>query len=157
LFSRLLAAWLLDGGQRRILAVAVLVLFVVGNGWHTARLIELGRGGYLDAVRFMAAGSKGDTFIVGSDQDLRVGMMITFYAKYLSEPKRLGYYPTNGWPPNGPDWLVLHRQDKEEPPPRIMADRFRNRYDFVREFRYAGLSGYRWFVYRNERDERPER
>jgi hypothetical protein len=152
LLARLLADWVQEGGGRRILAVAVLLLFMSANGWHVARLIELGRGGYLEAVRFMAVNRKGDTFTVGSDQDLRVGMMLTFYAKYLPEPMKLGYYPTNTWPPNGPEWLVLHRQDKEEAPPRIMADRFRNRYDFAREFRYAGLSGYRWFVYRNERD-----
>jgi hypothetical protein len=76
-------------------------------------------------------------------------MVVDFYAKHLPADKSILYYSVDSRPPEGPQWMILQRQDREpNRPPAFMDDRG-NRYVIVREFPYAGLSGYRWLLYRN--------
>jgi hypothetical protein len=151
LLSRLLANWWRGDLGEKVLAGMLTVAFLAGNGWHDARLLRWGRGDYWECVRFMADNTSGDTVTVGSDHDFRNRWVVDFYAKYLPADKSLFYYSVNSRPPEGTQWMILHRQDKEADPPRAFMDEHRNRYALVRDYPYAGLSGYRWLLYRNLR------
>jgi hypothetical protein len=145
LLSRLLAEFFRGPVGHKVLAGFLVMLFLAGNGWHTARLLRLGRGDYLAAVRYMAENTPGDTVDVSSDHDFRNGGMVSFYAKYVPG-KRIRY--SNGSEFGATPWKILHRQDKDDAPGEWIKDGMGNTYRLAREYSYAGLSGYRWFVYR---------
>jgi hypothetical protein len=149
LLSRLLATWLRRGTGRQFFALLLLALYLAANGWHTARLLQFGRGGYSEAVRFMAENTVGDTVVVSGDHDFRNAVVVEFYSKSLTPGKRVIYYPI-GWPlVNGAEWRILHRGEDEVAPQPVVMDKSGNRYKLVREYPYAGLSGFRWYLYHN--------
>ena len=136
-------------GAPRSVVVALIGLLILGNGFHTFRFFQDGRGGYSAALALMAERSPGGRIEVGSDHDFRNGSVLRFYARYLPPSKRLDYRPRNQWPPGGPDWLVIHRPER----PAHSRDRLElpggERYRLEAEFDHAALSGFYWAVYRN--------
>lgn len=152
-FSLLLAALLLAKAIRagrlgRALAVALLGVFAVGNGVHLARFAEHGRGGYRAALDTLASQSRGAVLEVGSDHDFRVGAVLGFHARTLPPDKRLLYRTRRQWPHYGPEWMILHRQERSKAPATFLVDESR-RYALVAEFDHAAISGYYWILYRN--------
>jgi hypothetical protein len=147
--SRVVVSWLRGSGAYRLFALLLLALYLAGNGWHTIRLIQFGRGGYSEAVRFMADNTTGDTLVVSGDHDFRNAAVVQFYSKFLPAGKRAIYTPTGWLPAGGTEWWILHRRDDEAAPPPVIMDRPGNRYKQIREYPYAGLSGFRWYLYRN--------
>jgi hypothetical protein len=148
-FALPLADALRAGGARRAAAAAALVAFAAGNAVHTARFLELGRGGYHAALRTMAEATPGPTIVVGSDHDFRTGSVLRFYARELPGDKRLDYRPRRHWPTGGPDWLVVHAPERRGPPqPRITLPSG-ERFELAGEFDHASLSGFHWVLYRN--------
>jgi hypothetical protein len=149
LLSRLAAALLRAGGVRRVACVAALALFFVGNAAHTLRFLRYGRGGYSQAVAFMAESSPGAAFSVGSDHDFRNGMVLRFYGRRLPAGRSLDYASVQSTPQGGPDWVIFHAAVKPENVPPSVTDRLGNPYRFAREFESGGISGFWWGVYRN--------
>ena len=152
-FSLLLAALLLadalrTGGARRVLAVGALAIFALGNGVHLARFGEHGRGGYRATLHTLAAETRGPILEVGSDHDFRVGSVLGFHSRELPADKRLVYLPQRVWPPEGPEWMILHRQERPGPPEPFLVSQSA-RYALVAEFDHAAISGYYWMLYRN--------
>jgi hypothetical protein len=144
-----LAALIRAGGARRAAGLALLALFLAGNAAHTAAFLTLGRGGFRAALRLMAERSEGAAISVSSDHDFRNGMVLRFYARELPAGRRLAYAPRDAIPPGGTEWRVLHRAQRPEHPPRVVADGAGNRYGLVAEFDHAAISGFWWAVYRN--------
>ena len=145
----ILLGWLRSGSGLRILALLLLTLYLAGNGWHTTRLIQFGRGGYSEALRFMADNTAGDTVVVSGDHDFRNAAVVQFYPKFLPPGKRAIYTPSGWLPVDGTEWWILHRRDNEAAPSPVIMDRPGNRYKQVREYPYAGLSGFQWYLFRN--------
>jgi hypothetical protein len=130
-------------------ALAALAVFLAGNGLHTLRFLEHGRGGFLAALLTMAEQTQGERIVVGSNRDFRTGTVLRFYASHLPAGQTLDYRPRDSWPRGGPEWLILEHAER---PPRIRdrvlldsGERFR----LVAEFDHAAISGFYWALYRN--------
>ncbi len=146
-----LAALYERGGWRRGLCVAFLGLYFVVNGWHIGELFSLGRGQYGQAVSFLIAYSRSKPVTVGGDHDFRIPAVLFFHAQEMHVGKEIRYYQRDSWPPQGPEWVIMHRESfAEASPPRTeFVDGSGNHYDFVKAFPSAPLSGLHWFLYHN--------
>lgn len=129
---------------------AALLLYCSGNIYRDVTLLDKGRGQYYDAMQFMAANSSGTDIIVGSDHDFRNKTVMSFYSRYLPPGKKLRYVDQNQWPAEGLEWLVTHNQEVDyQPLPHLtMANGIT--YSLANSFRYSGVSGWHWFVYRKD-------
>jgi hypothetical protein len=154
LASRLAAALFRAGGWRRAVCAAGLGLFALGNTAHLLPFLRYGRGGYAEAVRFMAESSPNPTFSVGSNHDFRNEMILRFYARELPAGRSLVYTGLKAKPRTAPDWVILlaaRRPDAVQP---SLTDIRGHRYRFAREFPNGGISGFWWGVYRSAAPER---
>ena len=150
LTSRVLAAGIRAGGWRRAIALGCMGVFLVGNAIHIAPFLRLGRGGYAEALHFIADASEAPTFTVTSDHDFRTGMVLRFYARNLPESKRMIYQERANRPRAGSEWLIVHAGERPDPPRAFLRDGNGNRYRFARGFDHAAISGFWWGVYRLE-------
>src|SRR5262245_23800260 len=152
LLARLAAGALRAGGWRRAAAAAGLAVFFLGNGVHAARFLELGRGGFQAALRYMAEHSAGPAIVVGSDQDFRNAIVLRFYARLLPSGRSLDYRKRSEWPPGGPEWIVVHRRERPRRPLPELSFDDAGRYRLAAEFDYGGISGFYWGIYRRSSD-----
>lgn len=146
--SRLLASLWRAGGWRRSTAIAATSLFLVGNAAHLVPFLQHGRGGYRDALLFMAEHSPEGRIRVGSDHDFRIGQVLRFYEASLPETVTLIYQTRENRPRSGPDWLIRHAGRRPELPLEEIRDEHGNRYRLAREFDHGAISGFYWAVYR---------
>jgi hypothetical protein len=138
-----------DGGRlSRTLVIALMLFFLSGNIERTVAQIEIGRGDYNGAVRYMAAETQGPYVLVGSDHDYRNKMLLLFFSKYLPAGKRLIYFDAGSWPAAGPEWFVVHSQESDFRPSEKISFRNGSTYRLARYFPYYGLSGWHWAIYR---------
>ena len=143
-----LAQALRAGGASRALALAALAVFLAGNGLHTLRFLEHGRGGFLAALLTMAEQTQGERIVVGSDHDFRTGTVLRFYASRLPAGQILDYRPRGQWPRGGPDWLILHRAERPAQTRDRLALDSGEHFGLVAEFDHAAISGFYWGLYR---------
>ncbi len=151
LLADLLAAALRAGGTRRILGIALGIAFVAGNAVHLSAFLEHGRGGFRAALFSMAAHDPNPEIRVGSDHDFRNGSVLRFYARELPEDRTLAYFPRDQRPPNGPEWMILHRAQRPARIASTLTDAAGHRYTLLSEFDHAAISGFYWALYRNDR------
>lgn len=154
-FWLLLLAFLLGrlaraGAAGRLAALAVLAIFVVGNAGHIAAFVEHGRGGYREALLFMARETEGPRVSVASDHDFRNGMVLNFYRRVLPPDKTLVYHPRNRLPRGGAEWRVVHAPARPPRTPARISDGAGHGYALAAEFDHAAISGFYWAVYRRE-------
>ena len=157
----LLGYWLASCFRRsargKALYAVALLGFVAGHALRIAPLLTLGRGGYTEAVVFMAQHTKGQRVVVGSDHDFRNGMLLGFYWPRLVRSKRLVYVEQHRWDEQRPEWMITHSLDTSfEPHPEIWVDGLWT-YELARSYRYAGDSGWNCFIYRRSRGRIPVR
>lgn len=156
-FFYLLLGYLVSRGYRsenkrlRWSLVAIVVIFVMAQAQRTIPLLLLGRGNYMAAVQYIISSSEKDVIGIGSDHDFRNKVLLAFYTELLPEPNRLYYIDQPDWKKAGPDWIVTHHQDTFFRPPKQLAIREVGNYKLVKEFRFAGISGWHWFLYRFEK------
>lgn len=131
-----------------IAALSLIILFGAANGLQVSRLIRLGRGHYSEAVAYMLAHSNRPKVSVAGDHDYRNGMVLAFYTQKLPPGRELNYLNADQVPPNGPEWFLVHEQTLDAVPRPTIQVRGRE-FQLAREFPFAGLSGWRWFVYHN--------
>lgn len=152
-FALLLLSYLAErmwraGTPGRVAAVAGLGLLLWGNCLHTAEFLEVGRGHYLDAVKYMAAHSTEPTLRVIGDHPFRLRTVLEYYAPRLPSDRKLVYELRESDTP--PGWAVLHSQERDYHPPRSIPDPLGNVYELKETFPYAGLSGFHLAVYRRK-------
>jgi hypothetical protein len=155
-FALLLAGYALAragnrGPRWRLVSLAALALFLVGNAIHVRRLLLYGRGEYQAAIRYIADHSPASIITVSSDFDFRNLGLIAYYGRAAGPARSVRYYNHDQWSPAGPQWLIFHRPDGKPPPAGGQADCTLNGHHFRldRVFPHAALSGWDWFVYRN--------
>ena len=130
--------------------VAVLLVFFIGNGWRIAGLCTVGRGHYLEALRYMAEHTAGDTIRVTGDHHASITTTLWFYRRYV--PGKSIVYDVDRDGPEPPAWFIvaLAPGDHREPGP-VTSGR---EYTFERAYDCFD-SGYRWLLYRRSTiDER---
>jgi hypothetical protein len=134
----------------KILSALFLVVFTIVNMQKTADLLKIGRGKYSEAILYMAEHTRGNEIVVVSDHDYRNRIVLSFYERYLPEGKKIIYRNQNQLPLNGPDWMITHSQDMGFSPPPSIRGPAGHTYTLARSFPYAGISGWHWFLYRND-------
>jgi hypothetical protein len=154
LWSFVLAALYQRGWPGRITCVLLLAGYFVFNGWHTISLYKHGRGHYGEAARFLAEHTKEPVVTIGSDHDFRNGVVLQFYATEAMADKHVAYYPNSritAWPEGGPEWFICHKESFADPAPpgTHVTDLAGNRYEFVKSFQTAPLSGVHWYIFHN--------
>jgi hypothetical protein len=146
-FSFVLADLCQRGPWGKTICVLLLLGYTAANGWHVASLFKYGRGHYNEAIRFIKEHSNQWPVTVGGDSDLRIGMLLDFYDR--SPTGRVRYCPLSAWPRQGPEWVIWEKEPFQSPVPpmRQIEDSAGNRYEFVKAFPSAPLSGLHWFIY----------
>jgi hypothetical protein len=145
-----LADLLRSGAAGRAAAAMLIAGFVIGNALNTARFYRYGRGGYLEALRHIAMTSPGPVATLGGDLDFRNAMVVDFYQRYLPPGKTVDYVTHEQYPPEGPEWVVLHRIGSLGDVYPSIDDSLGNTFllDLVEP--YSDLSGWYWLVYRRK-------
>ena len=128
-------------------AAIILMLFVIGNAFNLANFYRVGRGSYLEALRSVQNdNSVVTTMTIGSTQDRRNRLMVTFYRRYLPAQPSIEYVDDALTAPEPPRWLIVDdvedRESNNEPRRTIDGQQ----YYLARTFGYAGLSGMNWYV-----------
>jgi hypothetical protein len=140
-------AWPNGGRWWLVAAVAILV---AGQTPRVSALVTLGRGSYAKALAHLAECSPPGIVYLGSDQDFRNHLLFAFYAPLVPGGNRLHYIEQSHWGEYPPDWFILHSQDLAYQPPREIEVDGIGKYQLASEYRFSGISGWGWFVFRRE-------
>jgi hypothetical protein len=151
--SHLLATAWTAGRWGKVFYFVAVGLMLTGNSIHTWSLLKYGRGAYEEAITFLNAESR-DTITLGSDHDFRNPMVLGYYYRRLPNPKPLAYFPSNQWPPEGPEWLILHSFQQPATPRPTVQTSAGHRYQLIKVFPYYGLSGWNWILYKRSTPEK---
>ncbi|MGI9431780.1 MAG: hypothetical protein ACR2PQ_06190 [Myxococcota bacterium] len=142
-----LARGLTRRGFARVAAIAFLSTLVTAHMLQTARFFRDGRGGYPEAVRYLAEHTRGTDITVGSDHDFRNRLTLRYHARSLPEGRELHYVPqpklADGWP----EWMIGHAYGPPADPLRAIDDPKGRRYVLVDQWPASTLSGLQWFLY----------
>ena len=124
---------------------------IVGNTQHVAAFLEFGRGHYREALDYIIENTPAGTPVtLGSDNDFRNGMVISYYLRLTPPARNVIYIKEQDWTSAAPYWIIVHDFDQEPfPAITLRSDKNGVVYRLVdRQFRHAGASGWNWFVYR---------
>lgn len=135
-------------GKAKILIYGLYFLMIAGNVLSTSDFLRIGRGGYLDAIQYMADKTPRANVLVGSDHDFRNGLPFVFYSKYIQN-RGMIYLKSDAWPPEGPDWLLAHNTCSVDGTPKSTIEVKGNVYQLARSYPVLGLSGVNLHVYYN--------
>lgn len=130
------------------LGVICLVIAAAANLPAVVDLATIGRGHVRAALAWIAARSQGEIVRVGSDHDLRNGMLFQFYALSTPEGLRLRYEPHALAAGPAVDWLIFHDTDLDASAPPDLIEVRGTRYSLDHSERHAGMSGFTWHLYR---------
>jgi hypothetical protein len=136
------------GTAGRAAAIALALVFLAGNGASLARLVRDGRGQYREALAFILRSEPGPVASVGSDHDFRNATVIGRHVRDLPGVNRFRYLQAGEWTSGSPRWVLVHHFAGDPAPDPVILGPTGTRYDLVRVFPYAGLSGWDWYVYR---------
>lgn len=129
-------------------SIALALLFLAGNGAYLLRLLRDGRGQYRDALAFVLRSDRGPLVTVSSDHDVRNATVIEWHLGGLPGAGRLRYVRSDAVLATPPTWVLVHHFEDDPLPGPAIEGPGGVRYDLLRVFPHAGLSGWDWYVYR---------
>ncbi len=139
----------------RALAVAALAGFFIGNAFLLHKFFTDGRGGYTEAVKFIAAAGEGPArdgpVRVAGYQSLRVGAVLKFHASRAGLADSLRYVTPEEEAGAPAAWFIDGSFLGRQPAPEIsrpLKGPGLTPYTLKAVFPYWGLSGDTWAVYR---------
>lgn len=148
LVARALARLANRPGWGRAAAFALLAAFLAGSGVRDARLLRDGRGNYRAAVEYMVGNTPAGEEAIASDNDFRNPMVLNYYLPRVPGASGFAYVTSADWAGRAPLWFVCHDFSADPQPWREFAGPQGRRYRLLREYPYAGLSGWHWQLYR---------
>ncbi len=151
LLGYVLARLWLRGTRARVGVLALVALFLAGNGWHGVRLGIDGRGQYRAALHYLSDETAAPVVTVTADADFRNRPVIGYHAATSGLGRRIRYVPEERVPQTGVDWYLVHRLDGGPSPTDGVTDRWGNAYQLAKVFPHAPLSGWDWAAYRRLR------
>jgi hypothetical protein len=99
----------------------------------------------------MENSTAGRVITVGSDNDFRNKMVLSFYTRFFQGGKTIHYTDQESWGSRPPEWLILHSLDESAvPEPWIEAPSGRP-YWLVETEKFSGNSGFSWFLYHDRK------
>lgn len=124
---------------------------LAANLLPTIRLATVGRGQCLAALNHMAGSSQKKTsgISVSSDHNFGFRKLIDYHSPQMHTSSPIHYINGDQWPPQGPDWLVLHRTAETAAAfPATVLEIDSHQFELDRVFDCAILSGWQWWCYR---------
>jgi hypothetical protein len=121
---------------------------ISGQTHKLVSLLELGRGSYKAALAQILENSPEGIVRIGSDHDFRNRLLVDFYAPSLPGPHTIRYVPHTEWHREPPEWILTHNGEMSYQPPQDIAVPGVGVYHFFAAYRFFGLSGWNWFLYR---------
>ena len=141
----------------RVLAVAALAGFGMGNALLLQKFFTDGRGGYTEAARFIAAAGEGPArkgpARVAGYQALRVGAVLKFHASRAGLADALRYVTPEEEAGAPAAWFIDGSFPGRRPPPEIsrrLEGPGLTPYSLEGVYPHWGLSGDTWAVYRRK-------
>jgi hypothetical protein len=128
-------------------AVLIISLYVAGQSLRLGPLVQYGRGNYQAIMREMANDSTAKVITVGSDNDFRNKMVLSFYARFLQGGKTIQYIDQESWSSQPPEWLILHSLDESTEPETVIQILTNRTYRLIKTEKFSGNSGFSWFLY----------
>jgi hypothetical protein len=152
LAARTLAALADRGSFARACAAALLVVSTLGNLLHLLPALPDGRGRYLETVATMARLTPSREITVGSDHDFRNRMLLEYYGEALPAGRKLTYVQFLDLGSGSAEWFITHSFDLPSVPvsPQAHLVAGGTPYVWVQSFRYGGISGWNWHLYRRQ-------
>jgi hypothetical protein len=149
-----------SGQAGRAIAIACLALVTAGNLTLDFDLLRVGRGHYLDALRYITKHSPaGDIYLAGDD-DFDSQLYLAFYSNSLPTGRNLYFTNYRSQPDDtmqDVQWLMLHSQARPYLPPATIRVGSQNvEFALVRVFPCNRLSGYQFALYQRSRAMAPE-
>lgn len=135
------------GRIQAVIAGAIVLAFVVGNGVRIAKFLETGRGHYREALEHIVAETRAETATLTGPDLFDLKLMLSFYGRALPAAPKIVLYAPNALPPGGTEWvLVVDPAQFPDPPRDLQVGRFR--YGLVEVFERYAPSGWNWVLYR---------
>jgi hypothetical protein len=131
----------------RIAAGLFLLVFLAGNAFQSARLLEYGRGTYREAIRFIGENSDGNLITIASDNPVRNGKLVDFYKPCLPTGKQVLFLERYGGA-TPPLWFIRHIIGEPPEFSKGIRDIYGHEYALKKICPYAGPSGWYWLLYR---------
>lgn len=132
-------------GAVKMAVIAVLSLYLLGQGQYLLTLYRYGRGGYSSVLKEIYGNSSSSKMKVGSDQDFRAKIIITFYQRFLPKDRTLVNVDRDAMQVDPPEWIITHGNNY---PDTLIQISDRNAYRLVKSEMSSELSGFNWFLYR---------
>jgi uncharacterized protein YfiM (DUF2279 family) len=160
LFFLMLQSYLLNrvaqgGHAGKWAAALLLMLFVAANVRLTYGFLQVGRGNFLDALRYMAENSSGEDIHIAGDAEFAYRLYTEFYSPYVPAGHRFIIDSLAADRPVEPEWIITNSQVQPYTPKRAILDSKTGEeiYSLCEVFQYAGLSGTNFAVYRRVRKQ----
>jgi hypothetical protein len=133
-------------GKRVWVGVALMGLFLAGEGVRYVEFLRVGRGGVAAALRFIAESTPGPFLNVASNQDFRAEVELGYY-RGVTGKRPVSYIKRGDQGFFVPDWYIVHSEGYEpEGAERMEAGGYV--WERVKYFPASELSGQAWTVYR---------
>lgn len=149
LLARALGTALDAGTLGRGIGIALLLALVTGSLVNYAELARWGKGDYPQAVADLYAASDAPSFTVGSDFDFRNKALLDFYKRYRKDAGRMTYIDKSYESSTATDFFIVHKLEHDATPAPVITLKS-GRYRLLKQYPYAGLSGWNWYLYRHE-------
>jgi uncharacterized membrane protein len=153
LLAFLLSRLLRHGRVGRATATVALALVLVGNGKRTYDFLRLGRGHFLDALDYMAERSTEVDIHIAGDAEFGYQLYAAFYAPYARPGHRFLFEKLAPHMEVEPEWIMFNSVAQSYNPAATIRDvSGRDAYVLARVFRFSGLSGANFALYRRAPD-----
>ncbi len=141
--------WRVDKKVLRYLVVLILFLYVAGQSMYLLPLFHYGRGNYQAIIKEMVDTTAANVITVGSDNDFRNKVVLSFYARFLPKGKTIQYVNQGFWASQPPEWLIVHNLDELAVPEPWVQTSTNRIYRLIKTEKFSGNSGFSWFLYRD--------
>lgn len=133
-----------------IAAWGLVIICLLFQTPRISALIVHGRGGYNEAMRYIANSPAAEKSVF-SDHDMLVGMVIAFYRGSAPSYDGIRYYPNWEKRPATSDWLITTSQDLPIPKKAESLTLGTSTYHLKRVFASAPVSGAHWYLYQKKK------
>lgn len=134
-----------------IVSAVLVCALMLGNIARISDQVAIGRGKYLDGVRYIMEQSTTFPVVIATDAPLRNELVIDFYKSFIPSAKKIYYVsPRDAWGEGQkkPEWLVTHHAFHPGYVPPFYIGDGNDRYALVQIFPSANLiSGWSWYLY----------
>ncbi len=139
--------WSADKKPLLYLAVLLVGLYIGGQSIRLWPLFHYGRGSYQTIIKEMMDTTAGNVITVGSDNDFRNKMVLSFYSRFVQGGKTIQYIDQQFWDVQPPEWLIMHSLDESVEPEQWIQISTDRTYRLTRAEQFSGNSGFSWFLY----------